>query len=219
MADQARELMSASEFLDWDDGTDTRYELIDGVPWAMAPGSASHVQIAMNVSRIADDAVRDRRPCRAVQGGGLALQAGPPGRFYIPDVLMTCEPIDARRVYESPRLVVEVLSPSTQSYDKRFKLPVYAGLPSIEEIWLVDSRFRLVQIWYRAEGGWRDGIPLIGRSIFASPVLGVEVSLDAIYALTSARVVLTRGRPVAPPRSPPPPPRRPAPAAGAPPGS
>ena len=65
--------MSAAEFLAWDDGTDTRYELIDGVPWAMAPPSANHVQITMKISRIADDAVQDHRPCRAVPGGGLRL--------------------------------------------------------------------------------------------------------------------------------------------------
>ena len=140
MAERARKLMSAAEFLEWDDGTDTRYELIEGVPVAMAPGSNNHMQITGNVFRIADDAVRNRRPCRAVPGGGLLLEAGPPGRVYIPDVLLTCEPIDTRHLYEAPRLVVEVLSPSTQSYDKTAKLPRYAALPSIEEIWLLGSR-------------------------------------------------------------------------------
>jgi Uma2 family endonuclease len=180
--------MSATEFLAWDDGTDTRYELIDGVPVAMAPGGVNHAQITGNVHRIIDDAVRDRRPCRAVPGGGLRLQEGPPGRVYIPDVLMTCEPIEAKQVYEAARLVVEVLSPSTGSYDKRFKLPRYAGLPSIEEIWLVDSRVRLVHAWQRINGRWQDGLPLIGRATFTSHVLGVEVSLDAVYDLTSLAV-------------------------------
>jgi Uma2 family endonuclease len=71
MAERARKLMSAAEFLEWDDGTDTRYELIDGVPVAMAPGSVHHMQISFNVARLADEAVRDRRPCRTVPGGGL----------------------------------------------------------------------------------------------------------------------------------------------------
>ena len=101
---------------------------------------------------------------------------------------MTCEPIEAKQVYEAPRLVVEVLSPSTGSYDKRFKLPRYAGLPSIEEIRLVDSRVRLVHAWQRINGRWQDGLPLIGRATFTSHVLGVEVSLDAVYDLTSLAV-------------------------------
>src|SRR3954447_17611174 len=188
MRERARRLMSATEFLAWDDGTDTRYELIDGVPVAMAPAGVNHAQIAANAQRLADDAVRDRRPCRAVQSGGLLLSEGPPGRVYIPDVLMTCEPVEGKHLYEAARLVVEVLSPSTDSYDKRFKLPRYAGLPSIEEIWLVDSRVRLVHAWQRVDGRWQDGLPLIGHATFTSRVLGVEVSLDAVYDLTSLAV-------------------------------
>jgi Uma2 family endonuclease len=185
MAQHARKLMSASEFLEWDDGTDTRYELIDGVPWAMAPPSVNHAQIAGNLFRLVDDAVRGRRPCRALAGAGLRIEEGPPGRVYIPDLLMTCEPVDGRRVCETARLVAEVLSPSNESHDKRFKLPVYSAQPWIEEIWLVDSKDRLVQVWYRVEGTWRDGIPIIGLGSFVSHALGVEVTLDAIYELTT----------------------------------
>jgi Uma2 family endonuclease len=189
MAQRAQKLMSASEFLAWDDGTDTRYELIDGVPWAMAPPSVNHGRITGNAYGIIESAVRDRRPCRAVPGGGLLIEEGPPGRVYVPDLLMTCEPIDRRHVCEAAALVVEVLSPSTQSYDKRFKLPAYASLPSVEEIWLIDSRVRLVQTWQRVEDSWRGGLPIIGRGRFASRVLGVEVTLDTIYALTTLEAV------------------------------
>ena len=181
--------MSASEFLAWDDGTDTRYELIDGVPWAMAPQSVDHGRIVGNAYGIVEAAVRDRRLCRAVPGGSLRIEEGPPGRVYTPDLLMTCEPIEGRHVCEAAPLVVEVLSPSTKSYDKRFKLPRYSALPFVEEIWLVDSRVRLAQVWRRLEGSWRDGLPIIGRGSFASHVLGIEVTLDAIYALTTLEAV------------------------------
>ena len=177
--------MSASEFLAWDDGTDTRYELIDGVPWAMAPRSVDHGRIVGNAYGIVEAALRDRRPCRAVPGGGLRIEEGPPGRVYTPDLLMTCEPIEGRHVCEAAPLVVEVLSPSTKSYDKRFKLPRYSALPFVEEIWLVDSRVQLAQVWRRLEGSWRDGLPIIGRGSFTSLVLGFEVTIDAIYALTT----------------------------------
>ena len=181
--------MSASEFLAWDDGTDTRYELIDGSPWAMSPPSVDHGRIVGNAYDIIETAVRDKRPCRAVPGGGLLIEEGPPGRVYVPDLLMTYEPIDGRHVCKAAPLVVEVLSPSTKSYDKRFKLPLYSALPFVEEIWLIDSRVRLVQAWQRIEGAWRDGLPVIGRGSFASHVLGIEVTLDAIYALTTLEPV------------------------------
>jgi hypothetical protein len=142
MTERARKLMSAAEFLRWDDGTDTRYELIDGLPVAMAPGSANHVQITGNVLQLADSVLRGRRPCRAVTGGGLLLKEGPPGRVYIPDVLVTCEPIDARHP-------------------------------------------RSLTLWERIAGDWHAALPMIGRASFVSRVLGVEVSLDSIYELTT----------------------------------
>src|SRR5919205_1765219 len=89
MGERVSGLMSATEFLAWDDGTDTRYELIDGVPVAMAPGITTHAQVAQNVSFLVDRAVERCRPCRAVQQGGIRLAEGPPGRVFIPDVLIS----------------------------------------------------------------------------------------------------------------------------------
>ena len=140
MRERARRLMSATEFLAWDDGTDTRYELIDGVPVAMAPGGVNHAQIAANVQRLADRC-GSRSPAMPGRAGWRSTpERRSAGSGLHPDVLVTCEPVEAKHLYEAARLVVEVLSPSTESYDKRFKLPRYADLPSIEEIWLVDSR-------------------------------------------------------------------------------
>ena len=189
MADPARKLMSASEFVHWDDGTETRYELIDGMPVAMAPPSGDHNRIGLNACSIIEAAIRDRRPCRAIPQGGLRLEDGPPGKVYIPDVLMTCEPTDGRHIFDTPQLVVEVLSPSTQAFDKHTKIPVYAALPSIEEIWLVASRVRLVTVWQRRETGWHSGLPLIGQASFPSQLLGIEVGLDDLYELTALAAV------------------------------
>lgn len=178
-------LLSASEFRDWDEGSDAVHELIDGVPVVMPLRRAGHAQIVGNLLGLADAAVQARRPCRALPGVGLVLAEGPPGAVYAPDLLVTCEPIASRHWCQAPRLVAEVLPPFGEGYDKRFKLPAYAALPSVEELWLVDSRVRLVQVWQRIEGSWRDGLPIIGRGGFVSHILGVEVTLDAVYALTA----------------------------------
>ena len=50
MTDLVERQMTLAEFLDWDDGTDTRYELIDGRPVAMAPSSANHGAIGVNLA-------------------------------------------------------------------------------------------------------------------------------------------------------------------------
>lgn len=138
--------LSVTEFLEWDDGTDRRHELIHGVPVAMTPPLSDHAQIAGNVFGIIERAVALRRPCRAVQAGGVAIAEGPPGECYSPDLLLTCEPVAGQHLYAAPRLIVEVLSPGTRSFDKRHKVPAHAALASVEEIWLVDSRARWVQV-------------------------------------------------------------------------
>ena len=184
--ERARRLMSATEFLAWDDGTDTRYELIDGVPVAMAPGGVNHAQIASNVHRLLDNAVRDRRPCRAVQGGGLRLQEGPPGRVYIPDVLMTCEPIEAKQRLRGGAAGRRGPLPlDRQLRQTRSSCRATRACPRSRRSGSSTSRVRLVHAWQRIDGRWQDGLPLIGRASFTSHVLGVEVSLDAVYALTS----------------------------------
>jgi Uma2 family endonuclease len=183
--ERARRLMSAGEFLAWDDGTDTRYELIDGVPVAMAPASRNHARIAQNIGALADRALADRHPCRSVQQGGVRLPDSVGGNVFVPDVLVTCEPVEDGPVFEAPRLVVEILSPSTRRYDERVKLPGYGGLPTIEEIWLVEAGARCVHVWRRTgAASWSGAFPFIGRASFASPVLGVRVVLDDVYALT-----------------------------------
>jgi Uma2 family endonuclease len=184
MADRARQLMTIADFLAWDDGTDTRYELVHGVPVAMAPPGKVHNQIAQSVSEVISAAVRGQRPCRAVQQPGLAIPGSYAGHVLVPDVIMTCEPVDDGRLFESPRLIVEVLSPSTQGFDKTTKLAIYGGLPSVEEIWLLSSRRRAVLLYERREGSWHAGLPHIGRAAFDSRVLGCSITLDEIYALT-----------------------------------
>jgi len=74
MADAARPLtMTVAEFLAWDDGTDTRHELIDGVPVAMAPPASFHGTIAVNVAVAIDRRLEGRAPCRGQSEAGIQL--------------------------------------------------------------------------------------------------------------------------------------------------
>lgn len=102
--------MTVAEFVDWDDGTEARHELAHGMPVAMAPPSGRHAEIVGNVS--ASLSRQLARPCRVPQGGGVA-RADADDQFRLPDVFVTCEPTP-ERYFRAPRLVVEVLSPSTE---------------------------------------------------------------------------------------------------------
>ncbi len=76
--------------------------------------------------------------------------------FYYPDIMVTCEPIQAKSVYKSaPSLIIEVLSPSTQMIDQREKLTAYRLLPSLKEYVLVSQERIKVEIYRKdISGRW-----------------------------------------------------------------
>ena len=175
--------MSVDEFLTWDDGTDTRYELEYGVPIAMSPAISAHGRIAQNVGAEIDRLVERRSPCRAVQAAGVLVSLSD-GRFYVPDVLMTCEEPANTPFASEPRLIVEILSPSTKGVDQKRKVPAYGRLPTVEEIRLVASDERWAVVWKRIAGSWVAELPYEGDAVFTSPALGGDVSLERLYDLT-----------------------------------
>src|SRR5215216_1828932 len=101
MAEPAQRSMSADEFLAWDDGTDTRYELVDGGVVAMAPATDAHGSIAGNVWGEIDLRLRNRPPCRAVVEAGIRLDAN---NHYKADVAATCTPTTGKLYTEEPFL-------------------------------------------------------------------------------------------------------------------
>ena len=82
------------------------------------------------------------------------------------DLAVTCGP--AAREIIDPLLVIEVLSRSTRTHDLGQKLVDYKTLPSVIEIWMVDSERRWVQHWRRDPSGWL-GQDFVGSAAFDSP--------------------------------------------------
>jgi Uma2 family endonuclease len=184
MAEAARRRLSLQDWIAYEGEPDVRYELFGGTLVAMSPPSHRHGLIANNVGRVIDDAVAERPPCHAVQGAGLEVVVDGEERGYVADVLMTCEEPDDEATIDEPRLIVEVLSPTTKGIDKRRKVPDYGRLPTVGEIWLVDSRMRAVLVWRRIEGTWVGSFPYTGEDAFDSPALGCRVELDRLYRST-----------------------------------
>jgi Uma2 family endonuclease len=179
MADAAEKLMTVAEFLDWDDGTDTRYELIDGRPIAMAPVAASHSIIAVNLGFELKS--RLKAPCFA--GGEAGIKR--PDRddlFYEADIVVSCTPVGpGTRVIPDPVVVIEVLSPSTIEHDRGRKAYDYSQIDSVQEIVLVSSEQRHVGIWRRRGTKW-ELENLIGDANVELEAVGVAIPFAAIYA-------------------------------------
>jgi Uma2 family endonuclease len=179
VAESARALkMTADDFLAFEGEGDTRYELVDGVVVAMAPPADHHGTIAGNAWGEINSRLEARPPCRAVVEAGVRLDDH---NHYKADVAATCALQERAPYVNEPFLVVEVLSPKTANEDLGVKVPRYKDLPSVREIWVIDSRERWVQVWRRGEGGWPVPLPLRGSATFRSDVLGADIGLDRLY--------------------------------------
>jgi Uma2 family endonuclease len=172
--------LSLEEFLRFDDGTDTRYELRDGWLHAMNPPRPGHNIITTNIVKIWDRVSPDLERCRSIVTPGLVINVARDD-YYIPDVAYTCEQLADARYIKEPVIVAEVLSPSTERDDMRTKLPLYASVPSIMEIWLVGSRERWVRVHSRQGDSWTVGLPAVGSGNVESRFLDGPVLLDDIY--------------------------------------
>jgi Uma2 family endonuclease len=178
MASHAPQRMTLAEFLEWDDGTDRRYQLFDGVPVMMAPAAEAHGELALSLG--AEIRSRLKRPCRVISEAGITV----PNRsdtYYVADLAVTCVPREpGRRIVAEPVLIVEVLSPSTEPIDHLRKLADYRTLPSVQEILIVFPDERRVEIRRRTADGWRVE-DLIGRAEMRLGCCGAPITLDAVY--------------------------------------
>ncbi|BCX88536.1 hypothetical protein MIN45_P0905 [Methylomarinovum tepidoasis] len=178
------------EYRRWRD--DVRYELIDGVAYAMAPApSRIHQEVLGELFRQVANALVGH-PCRAfIAPFDVRLPKGNEADDEIdtvvqPDLSVVCDPgkLDARGCRGAPDWIVEVLSPATAGHDHILKRVVYERA-GVREYWLVHPVDRIVTI-YRLEDG-RYGVPevreLQGRQQVAA-VEGVEIDWESFAAFS-----------------------------------
>jgi len=168
--------------------TDAKYEYLDGVARLMAGGSAEHDRIARNVANAIEIHFLSG-PCTVFGSDVQALiSVKPDGRenYFYPDVTVSCDVADRRRgikLIRSPRIVVEVLSPSTESIDRGKKLETYKACPSVQEVVLINQFAPYVEVYRRnGEDGtsWNHTFYGPGEQIELTSV-DVSISMSEIY--------------------------------------
>jgi Uma2 family endonuclease len=181
VAEPAIRRMTLDEFLCWEDGTDTRYELIDGFAMAMAPPAEAHRILAIRLGSRIDSALASRRPCNAQIEAGV-VRPDRAASYYVPDIAVTCQPNEpGRQVMVDPLLVVEILSPSTERSDRRVKLPAYQNMESVHEILLIDSDNHHAEVYRRENHHW--GIDLVrgAEAILFLSSVDLRISMSELY--------------------------------------
>jgi Uma2 family endonuclease len=152
MAQVKEKLWTLEEFLAFDDGTDTSYQLFEGRIVAMNPPLRGHGSLVVRLANIASSQLRP--PCEAIAEAGI-IPLNRRHSWYKADLIVTCTPGNYKDAFiAEPVLVVEVLSPTTSASDFNLKLPDYQQIPSMRDILLVSSMERLVRHWRREPNGW-----------------------------------------------------------------
>lgn len=173
--------LTPQAYFEWEAQQELRYEYFDGDVFAMAGGSLPHADIALNIASLLRSQLRGR--CK-VRNSDAKVGITDNGPFVYPDISVSCDERDrtAQKFSRYPCLIVEVISPSTEAYDRGGKFALYRRLETLQEYVLVGSESKTVEIFRRdAEGNWmfiphqeNDEIPLTS--------MGVTVSMAEIYA-------------------------------------
>ena len=180
--------LSLQEFLDWENQQPERHEFHRGEVFAMVGARRVHGLIGLNIAASLKSQLKGS-PCRAF-ADSMKVRIAADTILY-PDVFVTCDASDLRtdQVFTAPTLVVEVLSPSTQSYDRGSKFTLYRSIVSLREYMLVDPDTRRVEGFRCGEQGqWvfhdmSDGDALEAASVGAKvPLAEVFDGVDAAPA-------------------------------------
>jgi Uma2 family endonuclease len=177
---------SLADFLAWENEQPDRHEFHRGEIFAMVGGRRTHGRVVSNLNwRLAE--ALEGSPCQ-VFSEGMKLQVAEDTILY-PDLFVTCDAADlaTEMIFRAPTLVIEVLSPSTQAYDRSLKFAFYRRLANLREYILVDPEHRRVEAFRReaAEAGREErwvlddmsgGPDLQARSV------SVSIPLEQVFA-------------------------------------
>lgn len=178
---------TVDEYLAREARAEVRHEYVAGQVYAMAGGTRRHNRIVMNLgSRL--HAAAQGGPCEVYQSDMKVRAPGVGGDrilFYYPDVVVACEPeAETEELYLSdPCLIVEVLSRSTETTDRREKWLAYGAMPSLRWYILAHSERPEVTYFARNRTGEWETARLEGAEPLEidCPGLRLRLGLDAIY--------------------------------------
>jgi len=181
--------MTLDEFLSWDpaDRTGRTWQLIDGEPVAMAPGSDAHGAIQSEIARLLGNHLLEQRsPCRVVTEPGIVPRVRANRNYRVPDLGVTCVPPSASLMVVDPILLIEILSPSNEA-DTRANIWAYTTVPSLREILAVRSTRIEAELLIRgADGSWPAEPQIVGPGgTLTLPSIAFTTPLAALYRTTA----------------------------------
>jgi Uma2 family endonuclease len=171
------------EYLQLEEFANVKHEYFNGEIYAMAGGTPEHAALAMAIGSAFIAALRGG-PCR-VYSADLRVRVLATGLATYPDVTIVCGELErdpeGQSTVVNPKVVVEVLSDSTASYDRGEKLEQYKQIASLHAVLLFSQTSKRVELHERTERGFRTEV-IAGDQPFKLACLGIELALPSIYS-------------------------------------
>ena len=144
-------VFDSQDYLAWEERQEQKHEFIKGEIFAMGGARREHVVVSLNIASLLKQHLRGI-PCQAYIAD-MKLRVEQEDAFYYPDVMVSCDKNDqkADQYLSNPILIVEVLSDSTEAYDRGAKFAAYRQLASLKEYILVDIANRRLDCFRRAD--------------------------------------------------------------------
>lgn len=180
MTTTIKSALTLQDYLNWEETQDERHEFHRGEVFAMVGALRVHGRVVQNLARRFANGL-DGTP-RQVFAEGMKLVIGNDTALY-PDVFVTCDRADlsTERLFRAPSVVVEVLSPSTQSYDRSRKFALYRRLESLREYVLADPDTRRVEAFRREPDGRWLFDDMSQDEWLAVPTLDLRIPLAQVF--------------------------------------
>jgi Uma2 family endonuclease len=171
--------MSVAEYLAREERSQVKHEYVDGEIYAMSGGSRRHHLLMGNLFWHARNSAGD---CQVFMAG-MMLRIDARNSFYYPDVMACCDPgDDAERCVTAPCFVIEVLSPSTASVDRREKRLAYLTLKSLDEYVIVDQDRMRIDVYRGERGPWASQLLDQPDDVLELTCIGLRLPLEDVYA-------------------------------------
>lgn len=173
--------IAVEEYLADELASPIRHEYLGGFVYAMAGETLAHNQIAQNLLVQIRSRIKGG-PCRVfISDVRVNLRLHTDEYFYYPDLVVTCDRRDNHpRFVRHPKLIIEVLSESTERVDKREKFFAYTSLPSLQEYTLVAQTAREVTV-FRRRNQWKAEISAGAGTALKLESLKARIALAALY--------------------------------------
>jgi Uma2 family endonuclease len=181
--------MTLDEFLSWDprDPTGRVWQLVDGEPVAMAPGSATHGALQSEIARLLGNHLLDQgSACQVLTEPGIAPHVRANRNYRVPDLGVTCAPPTFGQMLPEPVLLIEILAPSNEA-ETWTNIWAYTTVPSVVEILAVHStRIEAEYLHRNPDGSWPKEPELIGPDgALALRSIGFTIAVAALYRTTA----------------------------------